>query len=81
MAGIPQLCINFPEYKAINNQFEIAYLIPDTQPDTIAEALNKLLQDNVLYNRLQSNCLEARKTLNWDLEEHRLIKFYKALLH
>lgn len=79
MAGIPQVCINFPEYQAINNEFEIAYLIPDTDPKTIANALNKLLQDHVLYNRLHSNCLEARKKLNWDLEEKQLIKFYELL--
>jgi glycosyltransferase involved in cell wall biosynthesis len=79
MAGIPQLCVDFPEYRVINSEFEIAYLIPDTAPETIARALNKLLQDNVLYNRLQSNCLEARKKLNWDFEEQHLIKFYKAL--
>ncbi len=81
MAGIPQLCIDFPEYRAINNEFEVAYLIPDTAPDTIARALNNLLQDSVLYNRLQSNCVEARKKLNWDSEEQRLIKFYNALLN
>lgn len=80
MAGIPQLCIDFPEYRALNDQFEIAYLIPNTDPKTIALALNKLLQDNVLYNRLQTNCMEARKHLNWDAEEKQLIKFYEQIL-
>lgn len=79
MAGIPQLCIDFPEYRSINNQYEVAYLIPDTHPKTIAKALNKLLADNVLYNRLQANCWEARKQLNWDAEEKQLIKFYEQL--
>jgi glycosyltransferase involved in cell wall biosynthesis len=79
MAGIPQLCIDFPEYRAINKEFDIAYLIPDTVPETIAKALNKLLIDPVLYERLQSNCKEARKKLHWEFEEKRLIEFYKKL--
>lgn len=79
MSGIPQLCIDFPEYRSINNQYEVAYLIPNTDSKTIEQALNKLLQDNVLYKRLQANCLEARKQLNWDAEEKQLIKFYEQL--
>jgi glycosyltransferase involved in cell wall biosynthesis len=79
MAGIPQLCIDFPEYRMINQQWDVAYLIPDTAPKTIAAALNKLLDDPVLYNKLRSNCLEARKHLNWDLEEKQLIAFYEQV--
>ncbi|MEI8075058.1 MAG: group 1 glycosyl transferase [Bacteroidota bacterium] len=79
MAGIPQLCIDFPEYRALNDAFNVAYLIPNTEPQTIADALNKLLTDHVLYGRLQSNCLDARKKLNWDLEETHLINYYKQL--
>jgi hypothetical protein len=36
MAGIPQLCVNFPEYAAINERFGVAYLVDDTDPATIA---------------------------------------------
>ncbi len=79
MAGIPQLCIDFPEYQAINQEWEVAYLISGTDPKTIAEALNKLLADPVLYERLQSNCIKARDQLNWNLEETRLIAFYEQI--
>jgi glycosyltransferase involved in cell wall biosynthesis len=63
----------------INEQWEVAYLIPDTEPKTIAAALNKLLDDSVLYDKLRFNCLEARKHLNWDLEEKQLITFYERI--
>jgi len=36
MAGIPQVCVDYPAYSAINDQWEIALLIPDTHPQTIA---------------------------------------------
>jgi glycosyltransferase involved in cell wall biosynthesis len=79
MAGIPQLCMDYPEYRKINQQWEVAYLIPNSDPETISAALNKLLGDPVLYHKLRSNCLEARKHLNWDLEERQLISFYKRV--
>ena len=79
MAGIPQLCVDYPEYRAINDVYEVAYLIPNTESETIAAALNKLLDDNVLYQRLQLNCQQARETLHWNHEQLGLIDFYKNL--
>jgi len=79
MAGIPQLCVDYPEYRSINDVYEVAYLIPDTKSETISAALNKLLDDNVLYQRLELNCLKARELFNWEQEEQGLIDFYKHL--
>lgn len=76
-AGVPQLTMNFPEYKNINEDFEVAVLIDDLQTNTIAAALNRLLNDEELYHRLQQNCLKAREILNWQNEEKRLDDFYK----
>lgn len=77
MAGIPQLCVNFPEYAAINKRFGFAYLIDDTSSSTIANALNLLLDDSVLYSKLRENAREAREILNWEKEESVLLRFYK----
>ena len=79
MAGIPQLCVDYPEYRAINAVYEVAYLIPNTESETIAAALNKLLDDNVLYQRLQLNCQKASEVLHWEKEQQGLIDFYKHL--
>lgn len=79
MAGIPQVSVNYPEYAAINQRFNIAYLISDTEPKTIAAALNNLLSDDVLYQELRKNCLFARNKLNWENEEQVLIGFYKEI--
>ena len=79
-SGIPQVTMDFPEYKEINDQFEVAVLIPDLRVETIEGAINKLLTDEALYKRLQQNCLEARKVLNWQQEEKKLIAFYKHIL-
>lgn len=78
-AGIPQLTMNYPENKKINDQYEIGILIDDLAPATIAEGLNRLLTDKSLYNRLRENCLKAREIYNWNAEEKKLIGFYKGL--
>jgi len=79
MAGLPQVCVNYPEYAAINQRFNIAYLVDDTSPKTIADALNNLLSDTVLYEQLRKNCLFARNRLNWENEEQALTGFYKEI--
>lgn len=80
MAGIPQLCVDYPFYREINQQFEVALLIADTKAETIAAGLNILAADLVLYKRLQNNCVHARAVLNWEEEEKKLIAFYKQTL-
>jgi glycosyltransferase involved in cell wall biosynthesis len=78
-AGIPQLTMDFPEYRRINDQYTIALLIPTLSPEIIADALNNLLQNEVLYNRLLANCGDASTVFNWQHEETRLLTFYKNL--
>jgi glycosyltransferase involved in cell wall biosynthesis len=79
MAGVPQVCVNYPEYKAINDQYNIAVMIDDTQPATIAAAINSLMTDDILHEQLHRNCLMARRDLNWRVEEEKLIQFYNNI--
>lgn len=76
MAGIPQVCVNYPEYKAINDEYNVALMIDNTDEQTIADALNRLFQDNILYEQLKRNCVITREKLNWQTEEKKLIAFF-----
>jgi len=78
-AGIPQVCVNYPMYAEIVKAHPFAFLINNTEPSTIASALNNLLSDDVLYNRLQQECSKATKVLNWENESNQLIAFYSRL--
>jgi glycosyltransferase involved in cell wall biosynthesis len=80
-AGIPQLCVNYPVYKEINDQYHIAVLAEDTSAKNLAVLLNNLLVNEVEYNMLQQNCLKARLQLNWQEEEKKLLQFYKELFN
>jgi glycosyltransferase involved in cell wall biosynthesis len=75
-AGLPQITMNYPEYREINSEFEVAVLIDGLDSRKIAAAINNLLDDGVLYKKLQRNCLLARQKLNWQQEEIKLLQFY-----
>ena len=79
--GVPQLCIQYPEYKRVNEQFEIATLIADPTPENIAGCLNRLLTDNDYYQRLQQNCMKAREVYCWQQEAKTLTSIYKNLFN
>ena len=80
MAGIPQVCVGYPEYKAINDKYEIALLINVTDESTIADAINELLNNKELHKQLQNNCIKARELLNWENEEKDLLQFWKNVI-
>ncbi len=77
-AGLPQVCMNYPEYKRINDTYQVALFINDLKPETIARAINNLITNDVLYKQLQENCLKARAFLNWQQEEKKLLDIYAS---
>lgn len=79
-AGLPQLCMDYPAYKEINDQFKIAILITDTSAENIAKQINNLLEDETLNRNLHQNCMLAKEIYNWQNEEKILIGFYKSIL-
>lgn len=79
MAGIPQICVNYPSYTQINKENEVALLISDTNSKTITDALNLLVSDAVLYKNLKENSIKAREILNWHQEEKKIIAIYKSI--
>lgn len=75
-AGVPQLCVNYPVYAEINKIHPVAVLIDDLSSENIAAKLNQLLENDVVYNDLQQNCLLQREVYNWQAEEKKLVNFY-----
>lgn len=75
MHGKPQICADFPEYLALNSQYQVAIPTP-CNIKKIADNINKLLADEQLYNNMQQQCLLAAKTFNWQIEQQVLINLY-----
>ena len=80
-AGIPQLCVDYPVYNELNKDAPIAVLIKDTCSKNIAQELNNLLNNEVIYTQLQNNTITVRKVYNWQQEEKKLVAFYKQHFH
>ncbi len=77
---IPQVTMDFPEYRIINEEFEVGLLVKNLDTDTIVNSLNRLLNDDVLYEKISNNCKMAREQLNWQQEEKKLLAFYLRLM-
>jgi len=78
-SGTPQICVDYPLYHELNKKYDIAVLIDDLEPDSIALVANRLLEDESLWKSLHENCKTAAKELCWQNEEKILIAFYKKI--
>ena len=78
-ARLPQLAMNYPEYKKLNDEYHIAVLIDDLNPNLIATTINGMIADKASLNELSANCSKARLALNWQNEEQKLLAFYQRL--
>jgi glycosyltransferase involved in cell wall biosynthesis len=78
-AGVPSINMNFPEMKKLNDEYNIGVLIDECTSKEIINAIDTLLSNTELYNKLRQNCLDARLQLNWQNEEKKLITLYQSL--
>lgn len=78
-AAVPQVCVAFPEYQKANQIAAIAVLVQNTTEDTIATALNELLNNDAFHTQLRNNCRILREQFCWQEEEKKLKHFYDKL--
>lgn len=78
-AEIPSICMNYPEYQKLNEQFEVAILVEDCSSDALISAINTL-EDEDLATRLVANCEAAKQEWNWERERDKLTTLYEPLL-
>lgn len=77
-AEIPQVGMNFPEYKILNKQYEVSVLIKNLDEAAIVNAFKKLDNEN-FYKELKSNCKALKKEYHWHNEELSLLALYRKL--
>lgn len=78
-AGLPQLAMNFPEYKRINEQYRVAVLLDGLSVELVAKTINETMADENRLKTMAENALAAREIFCWQHEEKVLIRFYKNL--
>lgn len=77
-AGIPQVTIDFPEYRLINSEYKVAELV-ELDVAQIVEATNRLLTDDIYYKELSENTSKARLKYNWQREAEKLLEIYRTI--
>lgn len=78
-SGLPQVCVSYPAYRQVNEDYNCAYLIDDTGTPAIVKAIQTLLNNDDLCNTLRVNCLRAASVFNWTVEEQKLLTFYQNI--
>lgn len=77
--GVPVLNMDFPEYRKLNEEYEVGLLLNSLDTSEIVSSLNLLYKDLNLHHKLRSNCLKARNAWNWEIESKYLIEIYRQL--
>jgi hypothetical protein len=76
-AGIPQICIRFPEYETLVKEYSVGVLADMTE-SSIEKAMEEIsTEENQQHFRTEA--LKARKIWNWQNEEKNLIRLYDQL--
>jgi len=76
-AEVPVLTMNFPEYRALNAEYEVAVLLDDLNPEAVATAMRRLLDSPAEYQKLQAACRAAREVWNWEREQEELLRIWR----
>src|SRR5690606_18311715 len=79
-AAVPSLNMDFPEYRHINEQYEVSVLLSELNPEPIDREIKRLADDKDLYERLRQQCLRAKKEYHWEKEQTVLLNLFDDLV-
>ena len=78
-AELPAVHMAFPEYQALQDQWNCFYLQNSLEPEDLANSIRGIMNDIDLYEEKQAHCRKAKVSLNWEMESKALIRIYDAL--
>lgn len=78
-ADLPALHMAFPEYIALQDQWDCFYLQESLEPEDLANSIRQIIRDIDLYEGKQEHCRKAKVSLNWEMESKALIRIYDSL--
>jgi len=79
-ANVPVLAPDYPLLKEIVEKYGIGVLIDRVEPEEIAAKIKLVFSDMNNYQRMKENTKVAKRELNWENEERKLIGAYQALI-
>lgn len=78
-AGVPIAGSDFPELKRVIDKYNIGETFDPESPKSIAEAVNKILDNSDYQKTLKENTKLAAKDFTWEQEEKKLLEIYNDL--
>lgn len=80
LAGIPVISSNIPLWQQIVEENNCGLCVNPYNPKEIADAINKIIEDNSLAEQMGKNGQKAIiDKYNWENEERKLIEIYKKI--
>ncbi len=79
-AGLAIIDLNMPETSRLINKYNNGVIVTNRTANALAEAMCTLVEDPSILASYQTNSVEAFKTLNWETEGEKLLKFYENTL-
>ncbi|WP_337874589.1 glycosyltransferase [Exiguobacterium sp.] len=76
MAEVPVVSCDFPEIERVVAGNDVGVLVDSHDPQSIADGVNRMIEDQALYARVKENTKTAREKYNWDLEKEALLNVY-----
>jgi len=80
VAGLPVVASSLPEIRKVVRTHDLGLLVHPGNTGELVAALDKLVADPALRAHYHANASRAAKQLNWEEQEHRLVKLYDKLL-
>jgi len=78
--NVPTITMNFPEYAALNQQYEVAVLLDNLDVATLVKTIVDLDNNLDKYLFLQKNCQKAALEWHWEKEKQTLLEVYEQVM-
>lgn len=78
-AGLPSIQMDFPEYRALQEKYQVFTLLEALEENALVQVVRQLLEGSGEWEKLHRNCLAAREELCWEHEEVKLAAFYQTM--
>jgi glycosyltransferase involved in cell wall biosynthesis len=78
-AGLPVVTSNLPIIQRICEEYQCGLSCDPTLPQSIADAINQLLENDNLYNSCCAGARRAAEFYNWERQEQTLLDVYAEL--
>jgi glycosyltransferase involved in cell wall biosynthesis len=79
IAELPYLSNDLPFLRDIIERFGNGITADLSSPESIAQAVNRVMADPATLERLRAGARAAKKVLNWDVEGQKLLDIYRSL--